>query len=46
MCTLKLHIVKSFKTKAEFYCLQFFNIVTDDNPFYTYWYKRTGDLTN
>ena len=35
MYTLKVHMVKSFKTKAGFYYLQFFKIATDDNPFYT-----------
>ena len=34
MCSLKLYMVKSFKTKAGFYYLQF-KIVTDDNTFYT-----------
>ena len=43
MCTLK---VKSFKTKAGFYYLQFFKIGTDDNSFYTHWYRRPGDLTD
>ena len=30
MCTLKVHIFKSFKTKAGFYCLEFFKTVTND----------------
>ena len=46
MCTLKVHMVKSFKTKARFYYLQFFKIATDDNPFCTHWYRRPGDLTD
>ena len=47
MCTLKVHIFNSFKTKAVLYYLQFFlKIATDDIPFYTHWYNRSGDFTD
>ena len=39
-------MVNSFKTKAGFYYIQFFKIATDDNPFYTHWYRQPGDLTD
>ena len=45
MCALKVHMLKSFKTKGGFYCLQFFKIATADNAFYNHWYRRPDDLT-
>ena len=46
MCTLKVHMVKSFETKARFYNLWIFRIATYDNPFYAHWHCRPGDLTD
>ena len=47
MYTIKVHIFNSFKTKAVLYYLQFFlKIATDDIPFYTHWYSRSGDFTD
>ena len=46
MCTLQVHMIKSFKTKAGFSYLEFYRIATEEKPFYTHWYRRTGDLTD
>ena len=39
-------MIKSLNTKARFYYLQFFKIATDDNNFYTQWYRRSADPTD
>ena len=46
MYTMQVHMIKSFKTKAGFSYLEFYRIATEEKPFYTHWYRRTGDLTD
>jgi len=37
-------MIKSFKTKAGFFYMEFYKIASDEKPFYTHWYRRPGDL--
>ena len=39
-------MVKSSRTKASFYDLQFFKIASDKKPFFTHWYRRPGDIVD
>ena len=44
MAALQAHMIKSDRSKAGFYHLDFYKISTDQTPYYTHWYPRPSDL--